>query len=321
MTVAEALARGVRTLKGAKRLWFLFYAANLLAAAVAAAAAMSVPFQYLGHSAWAAQMVGNFDIQWLAEIFAASGGLSFQPVAAAMACAWAISGIVSLFLLGGAIHVFCARAPFAMKDFFAGCGKHFWRLARLTIYSAIFYIAVFVVGGLLSFMGRKLWGEGSAATPLVYGSWFRAAVLICLLGFVGLAFDYARISLVAEDSRKAFRTAFRSFRFVWRNLRRTVALYVMLWVIAVALIAAYFGVSLVVPQTSMAMVLLLLLVRQATMIARMWSRLLFYASQVEMYDFLKPAPLLPPEPEAAPEEVPTALPEAEVVEGGAAPEP
>ncbi len=319
MTVAEALARGIRTLNGAKRLWFLFYAANLLAAAAAAAAFLSVPFQALGHSAWAAQMAGNFDLQWVSELIAAGGGISWLPIMTAMTCAWALSGIVSLFLLGGALEVFCARQPFVMKDFFAGCGKHFWRLARLTLYSAIFYLAVFLVGGLLSFVGRKLWGEGSAAAPLVYWDWFRAAVLVCLLGFVGMAFDYARIRLVAGDSRKAFRTAFSSFRFVWRNPRQTAGLYVVLWAIAFALIAAYFGLSLAVPQTSIAMVVLLLLVRQATMLARTWSRLLFYASQAEMYDSLQPVPALP-EPEAVPEAVPAAPPEAEVVEGGTAPE-
>lgn len=305
MTITQALRRGVRTVNGAKRLWFLFYAVNTLTAALVAAALMSVPFHSLGDSAWAQQMVGNLDLQWISELAAIHGSLPTLPIVAAACGVFALAAIVYLFLLGGVLQICWARQPFVMRDFFAACGKHFWRLLRLAIYSAIFYGFALLVGRLLAAAGQKIWGEGSEATPLVYWSWFRMTVLVCLLGFVSLVFDYARIRLVAEDSRRAFRVALGSFRFVWRNLGRTVGLYVALSAVTLLVMGAYFGVSLAIPQTTAATVLLLLLVRQVTVIARIWSRLLCYAGQCEMYDALKPPPA--PEPERLPE--PEIIPE------------
>ena len=68
-----------------------------------------------------------------------------------------------------------------------------------------------------------------------------------------------------------------------------------LWLIALFCLGAYTGISQVLPQTSMALVFLLFLVRQGAVLARAWTRLLFYSSQCAMYTNL--CPPAPPEPE------------------------
>ena len=317
MTIWEALRGGIRALNGRKRLWFWFYVVTTIWAVAIAAPAIGVLFAALGESAWAQQMARNFDLQWIGEVVAQNGVQPFLPLAVTAAAVFAISSIAHVFLLGGAIQLFCAREEFTLGGFFQGCGRHFWRFVRLALVSALFYAVVWGVNRVLARLGDKIWGEGSEATPLVYWGWGRTALLLALLGLTGLIFDYARIKLVAADSRKAIRAAIGAVRFVFGNFQKTAGLYVVVWAIALVLLAVYYGVSRVVTQTSIGLVLLLFAIRQAMVLAKGWMQLLFYASGAEMYAGLTPVTLLEipaaevaetaPEPEAV-AEVPVAAP-------------
>ena len=284
MTIGLALRRGMRVVNRAMRLWFIFYAALTLAAILPVAALMTIAFHSLGHSAWAEQLGRSLDIEWIGELIAAYGALPVQPVMMAAMGVFAISALVHIFLLGGAIEIFAKRQWFSAAVFFGGCGRNFWRLFRLTLYCLILLAAVFGIHAGLAAIGDKIWGQGSEATPLVHWSWFRAAFELLLIGLVNLIFDYTAIHVVADDSRKPLRSMWRSSRLVWSNFGRIAGLSAVLWGIALVLTIASIGITQVFPQRSVGAVLVLLLVRQALVVGRIWSRLLFYASQCEMYD-------------------------------------
>jgi hypothetical protein len=307
MTIWEALRGGIRALDGRKRLWFWFYGVTTIWAVAIAAPAIGVLLSSLGESAWAGQMAGNFDLQWIAEVVAQHGELPFLPLAVTAAAVLAISAIAHLFLSGGAIQLFCAHAEFTLGGFFEGCGRHFWRFVRLALVSALFYAVVWGVNGALGRVGDKIWGEGSEATPLVYWGWARFALLLALAGLTGLIFDYARIKLVAADSRQTIRAAIGAVRFVFGNFRKTAGLYAVVWAIALVLLAAYYGVSHVVAQTSLGLVVALFAIRQAMVLAKGWTQLLFYSSGAEMYAGLTPVAVVE-------------MPAAEVAEAAPAPE-
>jgi hypothetical protein len=153
----------------------------------------------------------------------------------------------------------------------------------------------------LSGLGDSLWGEGPAATPLVYWNWFAAAACLCLFGMVNLLFDYARIQAVQERTAGAWRASRGALRFVLANLRRTASLYVALWLLALAGIAAYLLAARLLGSSLLIVLLLLFLARQFATLGKIWLRLLFYAAQFEMLDALTPkaaAPEMdaPPEP-------------------------
>ena len=292
MTVLEALRGGMRGLARHKGVTAVFYAATTAAALLIAAPAMSIAIGSLGESAWAHEMAGNLDAAWLSELAAAHGSLPVAPVLAVLTGVGAVWLVVYLFLLGGAIEALCAGG-----SFFGGCGRNFWRMVRLALISAVFYVVVWMVYRLLGAVGRKIWGEGSEATPMVHWGWFSAAAALCLAGLVNVVFDYARVLMVAEGRRSSWGATFAAFGFVRRNAGRTVGLYVLVCAIAAALFAAYLAVSHTVAQSSMALVLVLFLARQAMVLAKIWSRLLFYSTAWEMYGALRPAPPAPPEPE------------------------
>jgi len=290
MTASSALLAGIRSLNRRKRLWFWFYGVTTLWALAIVGPVMALLFASLGQSAWAEQMSANFDLQYLAELVLAKSALAFTPLLGAMMAVALVAAVAHLFLLGGALHLFWSGEEFSMAAFFQGCGRHFWRFVRLALVSALFYAAVFILNSMLSRAGNKIWGEGSEQTPLVYWSWFRVALLFALCGLVGLVFDYARIRLVATDSTKAFRAAGAAIRFVFSNFGRTARLYVAVWAILLVLLAVYRGVAGIIGQAALSLVVLLFLVRQAMVLARVWVQLLFYSSQAEMYRSLMPIP-------------------------------
>jgi hypothetical protein len=171
------------------------------------------------------------------------------------------------------------------------------------VVSAVFYGAAMAVNNQLAGLGQKIWGEGSEQTPLVYWGWGRTALLLAMLGLIGVIFDYARIRLVAMDSRGAVRSALASARLVFANPGKTAGLYAAVWAIALAILAVYYCVSRVVAQTSVGLVIVLLAVRQGMVLAKVSTQLLFYASEAEMYASLAPAPVVEaPRVEVAEEE-------------------
>lgn len=301
MMASHALRQGIGMLARNKCLCVIFYAVTTAAALLIAAPLMTIVLQSLGESAWAQQMAGNVDIAWFSEVAVADGGTPWIQAAMVLLGVGAVSAVVYLFLLGGALQVLSKGEPFS-----AGCGRNFWRLVRLTLVSLLFYGGAFA---LYKSLGRvnKLWSEGSVASPLVYWGWFRAAVCLVLFGFVNLVFDYARVRMVVDDQRSAVRSAVAAFRFVLRHLRSTAGLYTAVCVIAALVMGAFLAFSHLA-QTSASLALLWLLVGQMMVIAKIWSRLLFCSTACALYGELKPpvvvAMELPePEPEPAAEPV------------------
>ena len=303
MRIFRALRQGVRSLQRARSMLLVFYAAATFPAVIGAAVVMTVPFLSLGHSTWPIALGNNLDVSWIAELIAQSIVPALPMLAAVLGLA-ALVCILQLFLLGGTLQIFAVGEPFTAAAFFGGCGRYWWRLVRLALFSLIFFAVAIAIGVGLNWAGNKIRGEGSKASPLIYWRWFLVAVFACLLGQCSLAFDYAAIRLAVEESRKSVRAYLGAFRFIWRAPLRTMGLYIVLWLVALLFLGAYFGVSRLVPQISLAMVILFFLVRQATVFAKVWSRLLFYSAQCALYHDLRRIPVLMeaaplPQPESA----------------------
>jgi hypothetical protein len=297
----------------------VFYGAATLPAMVGAAVVMTVPFHSLGHSTWANELGNSLDASWIAELIAQSTVPALPMLAAVVGLA-GLARILQLFLLGGTLQVFGVGEPFTAAVFFGGCGRYFWRLVRLALFSLAFFAVAGAIAAGLNLAGNKIFGEGSEATPLIYWSWFRAGVLACLLGLCSLGFDYAAIHLAVEDSRKSVRAYLGAFRLILRAPLRTIGLYIVLWMVALLLLGAYAGVSQFLPQTSLALIVVLFLVRQAAVVARAWCRLLFYSAQCVLYRDLRPGPGLA-EPASGPEPKPAVIlgPELELLTESASP--
>jgi len=149
-------------------------------------------------------MFDNFDLQWLAEALFETGGrplFMFPALLAAVTLGYLLLGT---FLAGGAIAVFASEDGLYRPGlFFEGCGRNFGRLLRLALISWLFYGVALGLGAALTALGKYIWGQGMEERPLVIFGWFRTGLTILLLLLVNMIFDYAKIRLVVEDSRRS----------------------------------------------------------------------------------------------------------------------
>ena len=300
-----AVGRGVKAVCGAWRMPLVFWFWNVAFAVAVVAPLAALLARDLGHSLYAREMLASFDLQWLMEFVRKTRG---WPAAMLGPLALVAAGgylLVSTFLAGGAITIFAApERRYVPAVFYQGCGRNFGRLFRLLLWSGVCYAVVFGINGGLSRLGQRLWRDSMEQKPVLLYGWLCAALVLLLFLFVNMVFDYAKIRLVAEDSRKSLRAALGSFRLVGRHLGRTSLTYALVTLAAVLLLVVYAPLCGAIPRGRGYWLLLVLLLQQAYVFLRLGVRLLFFASQTEVYLSLRrpaeePAEPAPPQPERA----------------------
>jgi hypothetical protein len=272
-------------------MWLVYWFYTLAFALLVVLPAGAVLYRSLGHSLWAERMLDDFDLQWLAERLYETGGLPMQAVAPLIALVAAGYILLSTFLAGGSLTVFASKErAYRPGLFYEGCGRNFGRLFRLLLVSLVFYALVLAANAGLRAVGRRIWGEGMEERPLVIFGWFRTGIVVLLLLLVNMIFDYAKIRLVTQNSRQAARAALGSVSLVFRNLGRTAATYGTVALVGVGLALFYGALAGIVPRNLALGMALLLVLQQGFILSRIAVRLLFFASQLELYRRLVAAP-------------------------------
>jgi hypothetical protein len=111
----------------------------------------------------------------------------------------------------------------------------------------------------------------------------RLLVFLLLFSIVKMFFDYVKVALVADDSRKAFRATLRNFRFLGRRFFKAWALFLIVGLLFVLTTLVYLAVAKALPKAGLGPVLLFLW-QQAYFLVRLWTGVLFFATE---YHFLK----------------------------------
>jgi len=203
---------------------------------------------------------------------------SLDPTIAAV-----VVGYIGLwvFLSGGILDRFARGRPLRPFSFFAACGAYFLRFVRLAVVIGPCYWLLFaklhpwLFGTLYDRFTRDL-----AAEHQVVG--VRVAlylVFVSLLVAVNLVADFAKVRAVVEDRRSAISALGAALRFIRRRAARVLALY-LLNVIAAAVVLRLW---LQMAPGAAAPVWLALLGGQLYILARVWAKLAFMASEVVFF--------------------------------------
>jgi len=268
-----------------------------------------------------ALLADKLDAVWLIDLVNEQfAGTSFVSVALQVAVLLLVVAVVYLLVnvlfAGGIIEVFAAEdSRFSIRRFFSGVGAHFWRFVRLWLVSLIAYgiaFAAYAIALLRIDAADKL---ATTEAPGAIRKWVATIVLLLLLAIINMTFDYARIGAVLNERRKMFRETFRAARFAFRHFARAFGLYLIIAMIGMVVFWLVARLRNLVPQTSLFAVMVAFILGQLAIASRMWTRLAFYAGEVDLYQRLVPpvAPVPPPSqpvPEfAAAIEVPPVVPE------------
>jgi hypothetical protein len=324
--IGRASVSGVRRVFGAPGLLLGLWWVNVLVALPLAAGLAATLEDHLGRSETAGELVEGFDLVWLGELREARGDDAlvgtFEPELAGVGAflanldAWwsgalfgqapvilgagAVYALLWAFLLGGVLDRLLLPASDdpsrwrtgRSETFFARCGRTFPAFLGIAAAVGVVYFAVFWLArwafGWLEGVSRDVTQE-SAVLPWVLGGAGVVALLLCLVRMVS---DYAKLSLVLDDSLGSGRgrglwtvprALWQGGRFVASHPLSTVGLALVFGLVWVVVLAVY---ALVAPEMGPSAgwaILAAFLFGQLALVAKLAVRLALLAAEGELY--------------------------------------
>ncbi len=296
-------------LEGWRRVWAApALAASLLVVTLLTALPLGVALggmirEQLGTSDLANKPAWNWDAGWAAEFAAQAQGLGrtftheiigfggtlkilsdiidargINPTLAGAAVAY---GALWMFLTGGILDRLARGRVVRAAGFFAASGAYFVRLIRLGVVMITSYWVLFRYLHPLLFTrvydhytpNMTAEREGFALRVGLY------ALFALVLFTVNLIFDFAKVRLVVEDRRSIISALGASMRFLRRRPFRAFGLYLLNGIGFLLVLRLWFDAA---PQ-AWESVTWAFFVTQVYLLARIWLRLVFMASEVVFF--------------------------------------
>jgi hypothetical protein len=297
MNAIQAISGAARRAGSRKRMILIYWAYYTALAALVALPLMGAAVSLLSRSRYATELLRGFDVMWLAEAVAATQSLPIPMLAplALLAILLAFKG--SVFLGAGAVNLLVHdELDYSPREFYAGCGRYYWRFLRITLYSLLFYGIAMALSGVIMKVADKAWGEGLEDRPLIMAGYVKTAIQILLFGFIGTAMDYAKVRLVADGSRKSLRAVFGSIRLVSSNMGRAMGVWLLLALVLGIATFAYVEAANRIQAVAMGPILGLIVCQQLYVLVRVVLRMMAWGAAAELDPVLRPRQLPPEEP-------------------------
>jgi hypothetical protein len=262
--------------------------------------------QHLGRSLAADTAASGVNYDWMQEFGdqATGLGVTFKPTIIGfgavldnlsaflddtsrpivIAGAASIYVIMWIFVAGGILDRYARDRATRAYGFFATSGVFFFRFLRLAAVQWLVYAALF--GSLHPWLFNRLYPRITHEMSVE-----RTAFLVraaCYLGFgvvvagVAMIFDYAKVRAVVEDRRSMLGALKAAAGFIRRNAGGAIGLFVLNFAAFVATLALY---AMVAPgaRSSGLTMWLGFAVGQVYVLARLWIKLTFWASETALF--------------------------------------
>jgi hypothetical protein len=327
--ILKALRDGLRRVYAAPAVWVGALLLTFLLALPLGLVLRGMLAESLGSSLAADSAATGVDMDWWQEFSSGATGigetfttriigfnavlsnisavLDARPQALVVMAAAGAYLLLWLFLSGGILDRYARGRPTRTAAFFSACGVYFVRFLRLAIIAGVAYALLFVyVHSWLfdSFYPWAIhdWTVERTAFFLRFGLYVVFGVLVIA---ANLLFDYAKVRAVVEDRRSMVGAVIAAFRFVRRQPLQTAGLYLLDALLFVLVLAAYALVGPGAGSTGWSM-WTGFIVSEAYLLLRLWVKLLFYASEVSLFQNLlahaeyaaAPLPVWPESPAA-----------------------
>ncbi len=261
---------------------------------------------HLGNSLEAAGAADGVNYDWWEEFTAQASGLgaTFSPSILGFAPVLDnVSGVLDgqseilpvtgllggylllwTFLSGGIVDRLARQRPTRPYGFFMASGTFFFRFLRLAVIAGLIYWLMY------RYLHHWLFDEwllrvtrplDTERTAFVWRMGMYA-IFGAALVLVNVIFDYSRIRAVVEDRRSMVGAMLASLRFIWRHPRQVVGLYFLnsIAFVTLVLVWAFAAPGAGGPGVSMWLVFL---VSQIYLLARLFLKLQFIASQTALF--------------------------------------
>jgi hypothetical protein len=306
MNVFTAFREGIRRVNEAPLLLLGTFLLTLLVAVPLSLALKHMLAAHLGSSLAGDAAAAGVNYDWWQEFSAQAAGLGTKfipsiigfgavldnvsglldnlPLASTIGGVTAAWLLLWSFLSGGVMDRLARGRPTRAHGFFAACGTHFWRFLRVGAIAWLLYYALFAHVHRWLFVNLYEWAVFNTdverrAFAVRVGCYllFGALLLLC-----NMVVDYARIRIVVEDRRSAIGAVAAGARFVRRHAGRVVGLYLLNGAAFLTVAALYALTSPGAPGSGLAMWAVLAL-GELYIIARHYLKLVFYASEIALF--------------------------------------
>jgi hypothetical protein len=192
--------------------------------------------------------------------------------------------VIWAFVAGGILDRYARNRTTHTPAFFAACGVLFFRFLRLGAMAALAYWLLFgLVHGWLFESLYERWTRDFAVERHAFFARLALYLLFAaLLALVNIVIDYAKVRAVVEDRRSMVGAVSASARFIARHPRATVGLY-LLNTFVFAVILLFYGLIAPGARWRGAGVWFAFAVAQTYILARVWAKLVFAASQIALF--------------------------------------
>ncbi len=196
-------------------LWWIF-AMNLALAWLGSLPVRATLGAVLNRSLESSRLVAGFDLSTLVLLLE-------RPEVQMRSLAPAATGAAAIFLLamlmmdGGVFAVYLEDRKLSREEFFGSCGRYFWRMVRLALYSLVPFCALMAGGVAMGVYAGKLSSDAPQERLGFFVNVASKLLFVLLVLLVRLWFDLAEARVVHGNERRIFREMLSSFKAAFRS--------------------------------------------------------------------------------------------------------
>jgi hypothetical protein len=289
--VLNAIGQGWSMLIAQRKAWLMIYGCNLLFTLVVVVPMHSWLKSAGGHSLALTRSIGDFDFTVIGDLLRNYGTGMFSLVAIALVVA-VLYLVLTAFLNGGILHLFVhSENKYSGVGFVTGGMRYFWRLLGMaTLFLVIHVIVLGILCGVFLTIGiNPFQMENDVQFLKMTG--FILTIYAFIFFLVLLMHTYAKVRLVESENGRTLKAIKNGTRFVVRHVIPVFCIYLINGLFLVAVFLIVRALKGVIPDETIMGLILLLLIGQFAIIARIGIRLLVMSSAVA-YRKLTPRPPL-----------------------------
>ncbi len=188
--------------------------------------------------------------------------------------------LLYIYLNGGIIGRIAAQdVKVTLSNFFSDCGKYFFRFFRVFLISLVGYFVLFgVVMKLISAL-LTLWiKNASTGWPQIFSSNLKLLITVLLFSIVRMFFDYVKVRLVIEDSKKTIKATLTNFSFLGKHFFKVWLLYLLVGVVVVIFGVVYTGINQILPKAGLFFIIVFIW-QQLYILSKIWTKMLFFSTE------------------------------------------
>jgi hypothetical protein len=297
---------GIRRVNGAPAVVVGVWLLTALVSLPLALGLRSMLAQHLGRSLAAEAAASGVNYDWMQEFSEQATGLgvTFKPTiigfgavldnlsafmdntARPTVIVGAASAYIAvwIFLAGGILDRYARDRATRASGFFSACGVFFFRFLRLAVVQWLVYAALF--GVVHGWLFDRLYTRWTHEVSVERTAFVIRLALYAVFGVMVAAsvtvFDFAKVRAVVEDRRSMLGAVSAALGFIRRNATATVGLFAINFLAFGAVVAAYAAIA---PSAggAGATVWLGFALGQLYVIARLWVKLVFWASETSLF--------------------------------------